>query len=187
MLSVQSAPRSPDEMQVKPDQFRWFEEEVYPHESSLRNYLRGMFPGVRDVDDVVQESFLRTWKAGTSQSIRSARGFLFTVARRLALDLVRSERRSPIVAVADLGHLLVDSGVPDAADATTIAHEVELLAEAIESLPARCREIFVLRKLKGISQREIATLLGLSEQTVQVQSARGMRRCEEFLRWKLKA
>ncbi|MEO6874674.1 MAG: RNA polymerase sigma factor [Opitutaceae bacterium] len=174
-----------DETQDKPDQLRWFKEEVYPHEYSLRLYLRGRFPDVRDVDDVVQETFLRTWTAGTTQSIRSVKGFLFTVARRLALDLIRTERRSPICAVSDLREVLTVSTEPNAADATTMAQEAELLVDAIESLPRRCREIFLLRKIEGISQREIATRLGLSEQTVQVQSARGMRRCEIYIRRRL--
>lgn len=51
-----------------------------------------------------------------------------------------------------------------------------------ESLPARCREIFILRKIKGLSQKEIARELGLSEPNVQVQASRGLRRCAESLR-----
>jgi len=80
---------------------------VHLHDSSLKAYLRGSFPSVRDIDDVVQESYLRVWKARASQPIKSAKGFLFTVARRLALDLIRRERRSPLVAVTDLDRLFI--------------------------------------------------------------------------------
>jgi RNA polymerase sigma-70 factor (ECF subfamily) len=110
---------------------------------------------------------------------------LFTVARRLALDLIRSQRRSPITAVTDLSCLFVSNGAPDAADAASTAQEIELLVEAVDRLPARCREIFILRRLRGIPQKEIASRLKLSEQTVQVQAARGIRRCEEFMRRRL--
>jgi hypothetical protein len=48
---------------------RWFAEEVQPHEASLRAYMRGAFPMVRDVDDVVQESYLRVWRARAAQPI----------------------------------------------------------------------------------------------------------------------
>ena len=51
--------------------------------------------------------------------------------------------------------------------------------EAIDALPARCREIFIRRKLQGVSQKDIAARLGLSEQTVQGQAARGLRRVSE--------
>lgn len=57
-----------------------------------------------------------------------------------------------------------------------------LVAEAVAALPDRCREIVVLRKLQGLPQREVAARLGISERTVEVQVARGVRRCAEHLR-----
>ena len=167
------------------DHGRWFEHEVQAHDAQLKSYLRGSFPTVRDVDDVVQESYLRVWKARAAHPIASAKAFLFTVARRLALDLVRSQRRSPIVAVTDLSRLFVLDDARDAGAAAATAEEIELLVEAVDALPARCREIFILRKLQGVPQKDIAARLGLSEQTVQVQASRGMRRCAEFFRRRL--
>jgi|GEM_PF-6457756 len=64
----------------KTDQARWFAEEVHPHESSLRAYLRGAFPSVRDVDDVVQESFLRIWGARAARPARAAARIRFASA-----------------------------------------------------------------------------------------------------------
>jgi RNA polymerase sigma factor (sigma-70 family) len=74
---------------------------------------------------------------------------------------------------------------PDAAATAARSQEIDLLVEAIDALPARCREIFILRKLHGVSQKDIAARLGLSEQTVQVQAARGLRRVAETLRRRL--
>jgi RNA polymerase sigma factor (sigma-70 family) len=164
------------------DQGRWFAEEVHPHEGALRGYVRGSFPAVRDVDDVVQESFLRIWKARAAAPIQSARAFLFRIARNLALDQVRREKISPITAVTDLAALPVVEDKADAAETAAANQELLLLAAAIDALPARCREIVILRKLRGVPQKEIAAQLGLSEQTVQVQVLRGVKRCEAFLR-----
>jgi len=60
---------------------RWFEEQVQPQGAQLKSYLRGSFPSIEDVDDIVQESYLRIWKARAAQPIESARAFLFRVAR----------------------------------------------------------------------------------------------------------
>ena len=125
---------------------------------------------MRDVDNVVQESFLRVWRRRAAEPIQSAKAFLFRVARNIAINSLRRERRSPIVAVTDLAALFVLDEKPTAADAATREQEIEFLVEAIESLPARCREIFVLRRLQRVSQKDIAARLGLSEQTVQVQA-----------------
>jgi RNA polymerase sigma-70 factor (ECF subfamily) len=75
---------------------RWFADEVHRHELALKAYLRGSFPSVRDIDDVVQESYLRVWRARLAHPIHSTKSFLFQVARHLALDLVRRDRVSPI-------------------------------------------------------------------------------------------
>lgn len=161
---------------------RWFSAEVQPHELALRAYLRGAFPAVRDVDDVVQESFLRIWRARAASPIQSAKAFLFQVARRLAIDTVRRDRLDFFGDVRDIAGPPVYEEAPGAADTASTVERVRLLTDAIEALPARCREIFVMRKLHGFSQRDTAARLGLSERTVEVQVSRGMQRCEEFLR-----
>jgi RNA polymerase sigma-70 factor (ECF subfamily) len=177
---VKPPPQKPDSPE------KWFKEEVQPHDASLKAWLRGRFPAVRDVDDVVQESYLRVWKARLLHPIDSSKAFLFRVARNLALDTMRHDRKSPITAVTDLDHLFVLDDKPDAAAHAARQQEIALLVEAIDALPARCREIFILRKLQGVSQKDIAARLGLSEQTVQVQAARGLRRVAESLRARLR-
>lgn len=161
---------------------QWFAAEVHPHESELRGYLRGAFPAVRDVDDVVQESFLRIWRARAAQPISSARAFLFQIARRLALDCVRRDRHDFVGDARDLPAGVTAGAGPAAVEVAANLERVRLLADAIETLPARCREVFVLRKLEGLSQRETAARLGISERTVEVQVARAMQRCATYLR-----
>lgn len=163
----------------------WFSAEVQPHGPHLKSYLHRHFPAVRDVDDVVQESFLRLWRAHAVKPIVSAKAFLFTVARRIALDLVRRDRRSPFIAVRDLDGLFVLDHAPDGGTAANRAMELQLMIEAVESLPARCREIFILCQIEGLPQREVAARLGLSENTIAVQSARGLQKCESYVRQRL--
>lgn len=154
------------------------------HDPSLRTYLRGSFPAVRDVDDVVQESYLRLWKAAAVQPIRSARAFLFTVARRLALDHVRRRRNSPIDHVGHLGELRVVEERADVLADLRRRERMLLLAEAVATLPDRCRDVFVLYKIKGLSRKAAAAELGLSEKTVEAHTAKAMRHCEKFFRKK---
>jgi RNA polymerase sigma-70 factor (ECF subfamily) len=71
---------------------------------------------------------------------------------------------------------------PDAAEAACTTDELNLLLEAIESLPPRCREVVILSKLCGLSPQEIGLKLGIAEGTVHVHGSKGVRRCEEFMR-----
>lgn len=161
---------------------RWFVEEVLPHDAQLKAYLRASFPAVCDVDDVVQESYLRVWKSCAVQSIRTAKPFLFKVARHVALNLVARARSSPIFAVGDLAELPVIENRPGVVEAAATNEKLRLLVEALATLPPRCRDITVLRKLKGIPQKTVAAQFGLSERTIEEQVSRGVRRCEAFLR-----
>jgi RNA polymerase sigma factor (sigma-70 family) len=163
------------------EQTRWFASEVQPHDSSLRAYLRGAFPSVADVDDVVQESYLRIWKTRATHPIRSAKAFLFTVAKRVALNIVRKKGNAPFVPLGDLGGLRVIEDKPNAADALCEQEKIDLLADAVMALPARCREIIILHKLQGLPQKEVAARLGLAEKTVESQTRIGVNRCLEFL------
>jgi RNA polymerase sigma factor (sigma-70 family) len=163
------------------DQARWFAEEVQPHDASLRFYVRGSFPSVRDVDDVVQESYLRLWQAKTRRQIGATRAFLFRVARNLAIDVLRRERVSPVVAVAAAAELEV-ADAHDVAEHACTRDELTMLAEAIQALPNRCRAVMVLRQLEGVSQKEIAQRLGMSELTVQTHVVHGLRKIERHLR-----
>lgn len=161
---------------------RWFTEEVQPLEGPLRSYLHGAFPKVGDVDDVVQESYLRTLRAKAAQPIRSVRAFLFTVARRLALDTLRHERASPIDSTGQLEKVEVIDERIDVAEDVGRRERISLMGDAIASLPARCRAVFILHKIKGLSRKETAAQLGLAERTVEIQTANALRRCAEYLR-----
>jgi RNA polymerase sigma-70 factor (ECF subfamily) len=164
------------------DHARWFAEEVHAHDAQLKSYLRGSFRSVRDVEDVVQESYLRIWKAGAAQPIQSAKAFLFKIARHLAFDDIRKRQANRIESVGDLTAFSVIEEGPTAVEQLTYNEKVAHLSDALASLPTRCRRIVMLRKIKGLSIKEVAAELQLSERTVENQLARGMKRCEKFLR-----
>jgi RNA polymerase sigma factor (sigma-70 family) len=164
------------------DRGRWFVDEVHAHEPLLRSYLHGAFPAVRDVDDVVQESYLRLWRARAVQPIYSAKAFLFQVARRVAIDVLRRRRTTPIERGSDLAAINVLDEGPNAAEAAVLMERKRLLIDAIASLPNRYREIVILRKLESVPQRDVATRLGISERTVENLLARAIKRCERRLR-----
>lgn len=115
-----------------PESARWFADEVHPHEPQVRDYLYGSFPGIRDVDYVGQESFLRIWKARTGGPIQFGKAFLFIVARNLALSLIQRQRWSPIDAVTDLAALRIIVDRQRAVEAACTREEIELLAVGIK-------------------------------------------------------
>ena len=159
---------------------RWINDQVLPHEPMLRAWLRSRFPRGVELDDLVQEAFARVLRArATGAAMRSPKAFLFATARNLALDGLRHRQVSgedTLVPFESLDVLDESLGIPETIDRN---EKLERLTIAIQSLPARCREVMTLRKVYGLSQKDIAARLGISECTVSAQLTIGVRKCTE--------
>lgn len=165
---------------IKSKPIPWFEAEVQPHERSLRAYLRAVFPSLPDLDDLVQETYLRLIRARETGRVQYAKAFLFTTARNAAMDYFRRRKIVAFHSLEDFTELAPQDEGLDASEALNQQQELALLAEAIKSLPTRCRQTVTLRMLYGMPAREIASRLGISECTAKAQLAKGMRRCADY-------
>ena len=161
---------------------RWYADEVQPHEAALRAWLAGRFPHLADVDDIVQESVMRVLRARGNGPILSPKSLLFVAARNLALNRLRDSQRKPAHPLADfdLGGVLDEH--EDIRETVARLEEYRVLIEAIQSLPKRCRQVMTLRRIYGLSQKEVAAQLDISEHTVEAQSTIGLDKCVELFR-----
>jgi RNA polymerase sigma-70 factor (ECF subfamily) len=138
------------------------------------------FAGFGEIDDIVQESYIRLCRARASGEIHSAKALLFTTARNVALDAFRRRRARPVEPLTEFEVARIPSEATDAAEAVSRRQELELLAEAVAALPPQCREVMLRRYRDGAAGRDIAEQLGLSPETVKVHLARGLRHCREY-------
>lgn len=159
---------------------RWFTEHVQPHAPALRAFLLARYPSLPDVDNLVQECLVRVLRAHEREPVLSPRGLLFATARNLALDQMRRQRVIAFEPMTEIADSSVFIDTVNVAETVSQQQEFALLTQAIQSLPERCRQVFTLRTAYGLSQREIAERLGISENTVEKQMAKGLRRCTEF-------
>jgi RNA polymerase sigma-70 factor (ECF subfamily) len=160
---------------------RWFAEHVQPHDAMLRAWLRSRFPGEGDLDDIVQEAYQRELAARATTAIESPKAFLFATARNVAL--ARFRRPRAINGQNGLTEFEMESILDESADvpqAVARAQELEMLTQAIQSLPTRCRQVLTLRKIYGLPQKEVAAQLGISENTVEAQGVIGLRKLAEY-------
>jgi RNA polymerase sigma-70 factor (ECF subfamily) len=164
------------------DPAAWFKEEVHVHNGQLKSYLMRTFPSLRDTEDVVQESYLKIWRFRALKPIRSSKSFLFQTARNVALNLIRKRRNSPFEDGMEFAASQVLDPRPNAADALLSQECLDCVAEALASLPPRCREVIVRHKFKGAPQKEVAGALGLSERTVANYTLSGISRMSAFLK-----
>ena len=172
----------PQDKDKNSDSTQWFAEHLRPHEAMLRAWLRSQFGGGCDVDDIVQESFVRVLQARQADEVRSPKAFLFVTARNLALMRARRlavAKEDPLEEFAHSG--ILDESV-DVHHAVSRGEELEMLTNAIQSLPSRCRQILTLRKIYGLSQRETAAEMGIAEHTVEVQSVLALKKLSAYFK-----
>ena len=152
----------------------WVGSEVLPHERDLRVWLRRSV-GPDDVEDVVQEAYCRISALTDVAHIRSGRAYLFTTARMLVLERIRRSRVVSIEAVANVEAVAQFDEDPSPERIVDGRRELARVQRLIEALPERCRAVFRLRKIEGLSQREVAQRLGLSEHIVENDVGKGLR------------
>jgi RNA polymerase sigma factor (sigma-70 family) len=161
--------------QSRKDIVAWVGSHVLPHEAAVRAWLKRWTGRDQDVDDVIQEAYSRLAALENVEHIGNGRAYLFETTRNIVLEQARRSKIVRIDNVTDLAELsIVDQG-PPLDRIVGGARELQRVQRLIEQLPPKCRRVFVLRRIHGVSQREIARVLGISEHTVEKQAVRGLK------------
>lgn len=151
----------------------WLARHVLPHEPALRAWLRKRPLAGLEIDDVIQETYARLITAETVDGVRNPRTYAFQVAWSVLLTHVRRSRVIAFQTVSDVDQLGAFADDPSPERCVADRDELQRLGEAIASLPARVRDVFTLRRVEGLSQREVAQRLGIAESTVEKHMSRG--------------
>jgi len=150
------------------------------YRSKLEKYIRSIV-SPQDIDDIVQETFVRTYEAHLKKDIQYPRTFMLRTVRNIALNHVKRWDNKYGTSIEDLSEPLVHF--------QTATLEAQLESEerflhfcrAVDQLSGQCKKAFILKKVYGLSQREIAQYLSISESTVEKHVAKGMLKSLEYM------
>ena len=157
-------------------------DQVFSHRAALQKYLRKFVGTSDDVEDLVQEAYVRVCALPSSQVVESPRALLFRIAHNLAVDRARQRVSHATDDVADFEPLNVFSQEAQPDEQADLRRRFESFCAVVDSLPPLCRRVFVLRKVYQLSHAEIAEVLGLSHSTIEKHVAKGLLRCRDRLR-----
>ena len=154
-----------------------FEQAVTPFMSQLYPAALRMTKNASDAEDLVQEAFLRALRSfDTFTRGRDARAWLLQIVRNSCYTWLQKNRPSELMAEFDEEVHHRPSADPERL--AIQSNQREVLMKALESLPARSREVLVLRELEGCSYKEISEITGLPMGTVMSTLSRARERLQ---------
>ncbi len=155
----------------------WLAEHVLPCEPTLRAWLQRRLPVHQDVDDVIQETYaiLAAGGGGGGGGKGQPRAYVYSVAQSVVLQQLRRAQVVSIEAVAEIERVAASGEEACPERTASSRQELARIGALIDSLPDKCRQAFVLRRVEGYSQREIAQRMQISENTVEKHICKGIR------------
>ena len=145
--------------------------------ATISRYLRRP----EDVEDVVQETFVKSFEAKRKSRILNPKAYLFATARNLSLKHQALHANKLTDYIEDIDLLgVIDREIP--LDSVVEAHEqFSIFCEAVRNLPLQCRRVFILKKVYGLSHQEIAQRLNITVGTSTQHLAKGVSRCTIYM------
>ena len=140
-------------------------ETMYREESPrLARYFKVRFRGAEDPDDLVQEIFARLAAGRPFDELQNPKGYLKRILRNLLIDRNRRSRTAPGLVSMEGVEPTVQ---PDQAHAIEVTQMRQQYRSAVDGLPQRTREVFLLHRVEEMSVKAIAEQLGISTRTVE--------------------
>ncbi|HRI80918.1 MAG TPA: sigma-70 family RNA polymerase sigma factor [Opitutaceae bacterium] len=140
----------------------------------LRRYLARILGNHSEADDVAHDAYLRVYRYAEKNPTQNPEALLYVTARRLAINELRRRKIAPI-GTEPLAPESVSAAQPGVTDEVMARQELARVQQAIDRLPAGCRQVLLLRKIELLSHRDIAERLGIAVSTVEKQHARALR------------
>ncbi|WP_420722933.1 RNA polymerase sigma factor [Hwanghaeella sp. LZ110] len=149
------------------------------HYDDLTRYLARRIGSQGAARDVVHDTYLKLSRLDTVPPLTNPRAYLYRMADNIALDRLRADnRRQKTFVGSDMGEGR-PSDMPGSEESVTQRQRIALLSRAIDALPTRQRQVFLMHKIDGLSHAEIARTLGISKSMVEKHIMRALAQCRD--------
>ncbi len=149
--------------------------------SALRLFVNRIVRNRSEAEDIVQETFLRVWRALEQGGVNSPRAVLYKAARNLALNHIRNDKLRQSEAMRTAFGDVFPSRNDTAEEQIIASEEAVACRRLMDGLPLRCREAFVLRVVDELSYKEMSRQMQLSVSTIEKHIGKGKQICRSKL------
>ena len=162
-------------MGVSDERALWLATYVMPHEAAVRGWLKRGRHLHSDIDDIIQETYAKLVSVADVAGIDNVRAYFFRTAYSVVADRLRRKDVISMASIAEVEHLQagIDAITPE--DSLLARNELQILSEMLRRLPDKTRRVFVLRRVSGLSQKEVSKKTGIPESTVEKHIAKAIK------------
>jgi len=147
------------------------------HETFLKRFLKRFLSLPQDIEDIVQETYLKARSAETGQVISSPKAFLFRIARNEALKELRKKSRRITDYIEDLDSSRILYAEASAEEEVIAKQRLGMFCQSALEMTPKCRRAFLMCKVYGLSYKEVASQLGITVSGVEKHVAKGLEIC----------
>lgn len=148
----------------------------------LKKFLAGFLPAQQDIEDVAQEAYLRAYIAEQRERVEQPRAFLFRIAKNLALTRLSRKSRQITDYLEEAGAAVVPETAAPVDEELEAQQWLGLYCKAVATLPEKCRQVLLLRKVHGLAHKEIAARMNLSISSVEKYLRQGILASDAYVR-----
>ena len=152
-------------------------EVIRDHHEALIRFLRRRLSVAEDAYDIAQETYIRMMKYEGSSEIKSPSAMLYRIAVNVANDHGRASLSRFSGSHSQIDDLELESDLPSAERDLAGQQDLDLLLDAVEQLPPKCKQVFLLSRAHGMTYPEIARHCGISVKMVEKQISRALAHC----------
>lgn len=152
------------------------------NQTFLKKFVNRFFSNQEDIEDVVQETYLRAYVAEQKRDIEKHKAFLFSTARNIALTKLTKKSRQITGYLEEFSRRDDIEQQPSADEIAEAQQQLAIYCAAVETLEGKCREAFLLRKVHGMAHREIAKQMSVSLSSVEKYLRQGALACNAYVK-----
>jgi len=147
----------------------------------LKRFLKRFLLRQQDIEDVVQETFLKAYSAEQDKTIEQPKSYLFTIAKNIAVNELKKKSHQITEYLEECSPAPVHESSPTPEQEMEAQQVLGVYCDAVATLPEACRRVFLLRRVHGLPQSEIASMLGISVRMVQKHLHKGGLKCHRYI------
>jgi len=164
------------------ERIRWVARHIIPAEPQVRASLRAAGAQLDEVDDLVQDAYCRFAAMDSIDQIERPAAYFMQMVKNLRRDRLRRDKVIQFEEFTEISAPFVNTLGANVEAEIGARQELQMVDAVLGGLPDRCRTIFTLKRIEGLSQKQIAQHLGVSETIVENDVRKAVRALQAALR-----